>query len=295
MSSRHLTSANHSNYLSDMERIPIEDEYSDVLSKALQGHGWSAEELARRAGVSENNVAAVLGGHFDPNIAEQLAGALGLRTAALCALARAEWYPEVTMPLGMTMHTSHYGSMLVNAYLLWDPTSDQAALFDTGADVQPLLDQAGEHQLKIAYLFLTHEHADHFDDLEKVLEQTDAETWIATAGGMPELSRFEWGHTFSVGNLKVETRRTTGHSRGGTTYVVTGLEKDIAIVGDAVFAGSMGGPKLDYAEALRTNDESIYSLPDTTIIAPGHGPLTTVGDEKRWNPFYDASQPQGDS
>jgi len=70
------------------------------------------------------------------------------------------------------------------------------------------------------------------------------------------------------------------------TYVVTGLARPIAIVGDSLFAGSMGGGNVSYEDALRNNREKILTLPDETIICPGHGPLTTVGKEKRDNPFF---------
>ncbi len=65
-----------------------------------------------------------------------------------------------------------------------------------------------------------------------------------------------------------------------------GLARPVAIVGDAIFAGSMGGGKVSYADALATNRKEIFSLPDDTIIAPGHGPMTSVGEEKARNPFY---------
>jgi len=86
--------------------------------------------------------------------------------------------------------------------------------------------------------------------------------------------------------LQVTTRRTSGHVRGGVTYVVTGLSQRLAIVGDAMFAGSMGGGMVSYAEALQTNRENILTLPDDTVICPGHGPLTTVGEQKQHNPFF---------
>jgi hydroxyacylglutathione hydrolase len=70
------------------------------------------------------------------------------------------------------------------------------------------------------------------------------------------------------------------------TYVVTGLTRPIAIVGDSLFAGSMGGGNVSYRDALRTNLEKILTLPDQTIICPGHGPMTTVGEEKEHNPFF---------
>jgi hydroxyacylglutathione hydrolase len=84
----------------------------------------------------------------------------------------------------------------------------------------------------------------------------------------------------------VETRLTCGHTSGGITYVVHGLEFPVAVVGDAMFAGSMGGGMVSYRDALRTNREQILTLPDDTILCCGHGPLTTVGEEKLHNPFF---------
>ena len=99
---------------------------------------------------------------------------------------------------------------------------------------------------------------------------------------------FELGETESweSGGLKIEPRSTWGHSKGGITYVVSGLEKPVAIVGDALFASSMGGSMVSFSDALATNRKEIFTLPDPTVLCPGHGPLTTVGEEKAHNPFY---------
>jgi glyoxylase-like metal-dependent hydrolase (beta-lactamase superfamily II) len=70
------------------------------------------------------------------------------------------------------------------------------------------------------------------------------------------------------------------------TYVVTGLANPIAIVGDSLFSGSMGGGNVSYQDALRNNLEKVLTLPDDTIICPGHGPMTTVSEEKVHNPFF---------
>ena len=70
--------------------------------------------------------------------------------------------------------------------------------------------------------------------------------------------------------------------------MISGLEKPVAIVGDAVFASSMGGGGISYPDALRTNHAEILTLPDATVLCPGHGPLTTVGEEKAHNPFFTA-------
>lgn len=70
------------------------------------------------------------------------------------------------------------------------------------------------------------------------------------------------------------------------TFVVAGLGRPIAIVGDSLFAGSMGGGNVSYEDALKNNLEKILTLPDETGPCPGHGPMTTVGEEKAHNPFF---------
>jgi hydroxyacylglutathione hydrolase len=87
-------------------------------------------------------------------------------------------------------------------------------------------------------------------------------------------------------SLQIETRQTSGHSKGGITYVITGLSMPVAVVGDSIFASSMGGGMISYEDALRNNLENILTLSDNTILCPGHGPLTTVGEEKAHNPFF---------
>ena len=99
----------------------------------------------------------------------------------------------------------------------------------------------------------------------------------------------EAGRRFTVGALEIETRQTSGHSRGGITYVISGLPRRLAVVGDSMFAGSMGGGLVAYEDALRNNREKILTLPDEVIVCPGHGPLTTVREEKGHNPFFPQS------
>ena len=97
---------------------------------------------------------------------------------------------------------------------------------------------------------------------------------------------FAAGKQFSVGNLTIDTRLTWGHARGGITFVVTGLDRPVAVVGDALFAQSMGGGMISFTDALQTSGEQIMTLPDNTVICPGHGPMTSVAEEKRVNPFF---------
>jgi hydroxyacylglutathione hydrolase len=89
-----------------------------------------------------------------------------------------------------------------------------------------------------------------------------------------------------MGRLKLKALHTHGHSVGGLSYVISGLPCPVAIVGDAIFAGSMGGGMVSYQDALRTNRDKIMTLPDETVLCPGHGPITTVKEEKEHNPFF---------
>ena len=127
---------------------------------------------------------------------------------------------------------------------------------------------------------------DHIFDLDRLKEKTGATAYVSQREPIDGAETFADGKTFMIGSIKVETRRTSGHARGGITYFITGLQKPLAIVGDALFAGSMGGGMVNFDEALKTTRENILSLPDETIVCSGHGPLTTVGEEKIHNPFF---------
>ncbi|MFM8789485.1 MAG: MBL fold metallo-hydrolase, partial [Chthoniobacterales bacterium] len=94
------------------------------------------------------------------------------------------------------------------------------------------------------------------------------------------------GALFNAGRHFLRSRLTPGHRPGGTTFVIEGQLLSAAITGDALFAGSIGGVRGNYSAALSAIRHEILSLPDGTIICPGHGPMTTVGQEKENNPFF---------
>jgi glyoxylase-like metal-dependent hydrolase (beta-lactamase superfamily II) len=179
-----------------------------------------------------------------------------------------------------------YGDMTVNAYLVWDPSTLDAVAFDTGADCTGMLEKVERENLKVKLILLTHAHPDHVADLRRLRKSTNAPVYISELEPEKGAEPIAEGKKFEVGSLKIEARLTSGHSPGGITYVINGLARPIAIVGDSLFAGSMGGGNVSYQDALRNNREKILTLPDETIVCPGHGPLTTVGKEKRDNPFF---------
>jgi hydroxyacylglutathione hydrolase len=272
-------------------KIPLEDNFSDILGKAQRGLGLSDDQLCRSAGITRADLKRVLAGQFDETLVRKLAGPLQLAAQPLLESGRQSWHPNVAEIDGLKQFNTPYADMTVNAYLAWDPSSQQAVAFDTGADSSPMLDFAKSNRLGIQLILLTHTHGDHIADLARLKSQTGANAWVCQLESIPGANTFTEGKTFAVGALSIETRLTSGHSRGGVTYVVTGLARPVAVVGDAMFAGSMGGGIVSWQQALRHNREKILSLPDDTILCCGHGPLSTVAEEKRHNPMFPEFHP----
>jgi hydroxyacylglutathione hydrolase len=267
--------------------IPLEDNVSDILGKAQRGLGLSDSQLAERAGISADAVRKLRGGDLSGDAIDRVAPVLKLTAPALRKLAGGDWNRETIAAIdGLAMFNTTYGDMTVNAYLVWDPETRDAMAFDTGADCSPMLKRIADDHLKIRMILLTHAHPDHVADLQRLRKATEAPVYISNLEPEDGAEPIPEGKHFSAGTLAIEARLTSGHSPGGMTYVVTGLERPVAIVGDSLFAGSMGGGNISYEDALRNNREKILTLPDETIVCPGHGPLTTVGKEKRDNPFF---------
>jgi glyoxylase-like metal-dependent hydrolase (beta-lactamase superfamily II) len=187
---------------------------------------------------------------------------------------------------GHAQISSDYDGMLVNAYLVWDPETKSAAAFDTGADCRDMLRFAKNQRVQVKMILLTHAHPDHVADLPRLREETRAHVFAPRKESVPGAETIDEGKHFQLDRIDIQARLTWGHSPGGITYVAKGLARPIAIAGDSIFAGSMGGGNISYEAAIRNNLEKILTLPDETVICPGHGPMTTVGEEKRHNPFF---------
>jgi glyoxylase-like metal-dependent hydrolase (beta-lactamase superfamily II) len=269
--------------------IPLEDNFTDIISKAQRGLGIADSALAEKSGAKIEQVRQLCDGQFDRQTIEKIAPVLQLNPAALSAIAGDEWQPNEAGFLGLAQFNTPYHDMRVNAYLLWDPESKDAIAFDTGADCSAILRRCVSDRLTIKLILLTHAHGDHIADLRRLADATGAPIFISKREEAPGAEPIEEGKKFSVGKLEIESRLTWGHSPGGMTYVVTGLAQPVAIVGDSLFAGSMGGGNLSYADAVRNNLEKILTLANETVLCPGHGPMTTVGEEKEHNPFFAAS------
>ena len=273
-------------------RLRIEDDFEDVLMKAATGLGLGKQALAQEAGISVAAVAALLDAELNEANLRAVAPVLGLDADALAAMANRAWQPEPIELEGLRCYTTPfpvtgYQAMTVNSYLVWSPHTKVAVAFDTGANVDALLADVKALNLELQALVVTHVHRDHIAAYDVLLSHIEG--GIAFAPKLEPYSGadlLEHGDWLEFDGFEVQARLTNGHSVGGMTYVIEGLAEPIAIVGDSIFCLSQGGAPEYYVQALENNREQILSLPEATILCPGHGPMTTVANEQAHNPFF---------
>jgi hydroxyacylglutathione hydrolase len=271
----------------------LEDHLGDIIRKGRMMTGASAATAARVAGLTEAELSALEdSGTFSkrPDFAA-LAGVIGLHPAKLEGIAKG-WLPtrkDLSRWRQLRVFTTAGEGLTVNCYLLWDETTREAALFDTGFDAKLILDTVGTEKLQLRHLFITHAHHDHIaalSDVRAALPQVKVHSHSKRA---PADQRLQPGETFHVGELQITYRETPGHAADGVTCIVShwrGGAPQVAIVGDTIFAGSIGRGNDGWDLARQKVREHILSLPTESLLGPGHGPLTTVAEEQANNPFF---------
>jgi glyoxylase-like metal-dependent hydrolase (beta-lactamase superfamily II) len=271
----------------------LEDHAGDVIRKARLMAKLEPAAAAKAAGLAETDYAALEDSGQSarkPNFAA-LGELLGLNGRKLEGVFNG-WLPA-KMDLSRWRHlrwlSTEGNGMIVHSYLIWDETTREAALFDTGWTAEPAFQQIAEQRLQLEHLFITHTHADHIAGLEAVRAKFPSAKVHTDARSAPLQQRNRREDCLQLGRLRISNRDTPGHAEDGVTYVVSAWAEaapPVAIVGDAIFAGSMGGAPQHGGLARQKVREQILSLPPDTLICPGHGPLTTVGEQKAANPFY---------
>jgi hydroxyacylglutathione hydrolase len=272
--------------------MELEDTYADVVAKSLSGLNIGDISAGRLAGVTPEEVQAARKGSFDVRVARALAPVLDCHPEALVELGEGRWSPAPQKLKGLHQENTPWGpgypGMTVNAYLAWDAPSRTALIVDAGADASGLIALVRKYSLEVKAVFLTHRHPDHIGDLTRLREACgQPPVHISSKEPLPDCDLVDEGDVFRFADrLKIECRLTPGHSPGGLTYVLHGLGRTVAFVGDALFAGSMGGAPKAWNEAKTAVRKKILTLPPETLLCPGHGPLTTVAEELQHNPFF---------
>jgi len=194
-----------------------------------------------------------------------------------------------------------------NCSLVWCPRTLEGAVIDPGGDLEKVLAEAKKHGVKLTKILLTHAHIDHAGGTAQLARDLNLpiigphpgdQFWI---DGIAEQGRmFGFGHCESfvpdqwldqgdkvkVGDVEFDVQHCPGHTPGHVTFHCAADK--IAFVGDVLFAGSIGRtdfPGGDYDTLIRSIRERLFTLGDDVRFVPGHGPMSTFGDERRSNPF----------
>ncbi len=198
------------------------------------------------------------------------------------------------------------GLLQCNCSVIGDEASREALVIDPGDQIEDVLAVARKHGLQVKQIVITHAHIDHVGGAMKLrrltgapilLNQNDSAllqmlevqaAWIGVAS--PEAVEMDQpladGDTVRAGGLSASVLHTPGHTEGSVCLYFPAESKLIA--GDTLFAGSIGRTDLpggSFEKILRSLHQRVLALPDDTVVVPGHGPQTTIGEERESNPF----------
>jgi hydroxyacylglutathione hydrolase len=198
------------------------------------------------------------------------------------------------------------GPLQCNCSVVGDETTHEAIVIDPGDDIEQILQLIRKHHLQVKQIVITHAHIDHVGGAMKLRAATGAPILLnqndyallkmldvqAAWLGMPAPGKVDidqslgQADTVNAGSLSAQVLHTPGHTEGSICLYFPAEHKLIA--GDTLFAGSIGRTDLpggSYEKILHSIHDRVLALPDETIVIPGHGPLTTIGEERESNPF----------
>ncbi len=270
----------------------LEDDFSDVLRKAARGNGLDAAALAQRGGFSPATLERWFHGADVPDETQARALALLLRLdpGKFAERAAAGWEPHVALPEDVRHHP--HDPHPSNGYLFFLDDGRTAALIDPAGLPKTILDAIADGPFSLRYILVTHKHADHcdatapiaraFPDAQIVMHRSDvAAIGDLAARAMPVVD----GDELPFGDgAAIRMLHTPGHTDGSSCF----LFRSTLFTGDTLFAGSVGGvfgPTATYRDLLDAVQMKLFSLDDATVVAPGHGPPSTIGEERVHNPF----------
>jgi len=271
----------------------LEDEFSDILKKAERGAGLNAAALARLTGFHPSQIANWEQGQGAPNEdeARALAASLKLDPAKFADAAAARWHPPAIEVSDVRHHPQHPHPS--NGYVFFLEGGKRAALVDPAGMPQNLLTILRGGNYGLQYILITHKHPDHcdataevaaaFPDSQIVMHEADVHAIGSLAGRALAIKD---GEDLPFGNdTRIRMLHTPGHTDGSSSFIF----KSTVFTGDTLFAGSVGGAygdKSTYEDILNSVRTKLFNLPDDAVIMPGHGPPSTIQEEKEHNPFF---------
>ncbi len=203
----------------------------------------------------------------------------------------------------MLLEVLEVGPFMANCYLVACPQTRESVIIDPGGDGPLIVSKARGLALKVRYVINTHAHLDHIGanhdvchafqapllghraDLPLYRSRSSSMALFTGQAGVKEPDRFvQEGDLLKLGQLRIKVLETPGHSPGGICLEIGGA----LFTGDTLFASSIGRTDLpggSYGTLLQSIRRKLLVYPDSTEVFPGHGPPTTIGEERRYNPF----------
>ncbi len=271
----------------------LEDEFGDIIKKARYGLGKTIDGVGEKVGISSTLLQSFESYEEYPNkeLAYKLGMELGLEPESLWESVRESWFPQ-SPPLvngiihaGVCIKVLTFDYAYSNCYLIADTNTRDTVIVDPGGPYNVILKALEEEEWRPVGIMATHGHKDHIASLELIATGCK----VPVIGNPVELD-FQSLHGISderiirLGTLEIEVWQMPGHTPGHLGFLIS----DVALVGDTLFAGSLGrsyeGPK--YYRILLESAERLLGLPPNTILLPGHGPITSVREETEHNPFF---------
>lgn len=275
------------------EQLPLEDTFGDIVRKALRGTGLDQAQLARATGIPAETIGHWLKdeGTASDEQARAVAAALRLDGAKLADIAAQRWAPPPIERPGVRWHSQ--APQPSNGYVFFLERGRRAALIDPAGTPENLLRLLRDGDYHLQYVLITHKHEDHcdatgdvagaFPEAQIVMHELD----VHAIGPLASRAlRVRDGETLAFGDdASIRMLHTPGHTDGSSSYLFQGT----LFSGDTLFAASVGGAYGDtstYGDILNSVRSKLFTLPDDTVVMPGHGPPSKIGLEKQHNPFF---------
>lgn len=272
--------------------VSLEDELGDVLEKAMRRCGLNEDVLSERAGVPTSSILDAI--NYRSELSDhqlcRLAATLGLNEIGLCALGCGHYpLPALNaLPFAVYPLQMKHGIGVANAYIVAEIGSDHGVLFDTGPSFEAL-DSVWPRAIRgIDAVFLTHLEAEHAGGLAELLDRFKVRVVYGPPGALLRGGTpLAEGAQCSFGDLSVTAFNTPGHASAHNCYVVEAAKTGTALLvsGDLFFAGSVGCAHFCQRQLAIHLRRMLEAVPAATVIAPGHGPMTSAENELRYNPF----------